>query len=98
MKAALEGRQDPKLVIAGRTSAAAVTGLDDAIARAKRRKPFGYVLKQGTVSAYLEAQLLSNQIAVSRARGAPCLCSHAAHYVLGPCSRAKSKPADPNFL
>lgn len=35
MKAALAGRQDPKLVIAGRTSAIAVTGLDDAIARAK---------------------------------------------------------------
>ena len=34
MKGALEGRKDPGLVIAGRTSAAAVTGIDDAIARA----------------------------------------------------------------
>ncbi len=34
MRAALEGRRDPSLVIAGRTSAVAVTGLDDAIARA----------------------------------------------------------------
>ncbi len=34
MKAALSGRQDPDLVIAGRTSAPAVTGVSDAIARA----------------------------------------------------------------
>ncbi len=35
MKAALTGRQDPKLVILGRTSAVTVTGVDDAIARGK---------------------------------------------------------------
>ena len=35
MKAALQGRRDPDLVIAGRTSAIALTGLDDTIARAK---------------------------------------------------------------
>ncbi len=35
MRAALEGRQDPSLVIAGRTSAVAVTGVEDAVARAK---------------------------------------------------------------
>ena len=34
MKAALSGRQDPDLVIAGRTSAPAVTGVSDAIERA----------------------------------------------------------------
>jgi oxaloacetate decarboxylase len=34
MKAALEGRGDPSLVIIGRTGAASVSGLDDAIARA----------------------------------------------------------------
>ena len=34
MRAALAGRQDSRLVIAGRTSAPAVTGIDDAIARA----------------------------------------------------------------
>ena len=34
MRAALAGRQDRRLVIAGRTSAAAVTGIEDAIARA----------------------------------------------------------------
>src|SRR5271155_235159 len=35
MRAALAGRQDPKLVVAGRTSAVSVTGLEDAIARAR---------------------------------------------------------------
>ena len=35
MKAALAGRQDPNLVIAGRTSAVSITGLEDAIARGK---------------------------------------------------------------
>ena len=35
MNAALAGRQDPALVIAGRTSAPAVSGIDDAVARAK---------------------------------------------------------------
>jgi oxaloacetate decarboxylase len=33
MKAALDGRGDPSLVILGRTSAVSITGLDDAIAR-----------------------------------------------------------------
>lgn len=33
MRAALAGRRDPKLMIAGRTSAVAVTGLDDAVRR-----------------------------------------------------------------
>jgi carboxyvinyl-carboxyphosphonate phosphorylmutase len=33
MRAALEGRQDPSLVIVGRTSAVAITGVEDAIAR-----------------------------------------------------------------
>src|SRR5260370_2449829 len=35
MKAALSARQDPRLVIAGRTSALAVTGIDDTLKRAK---------------------------------------------------------------
>ena len=39
MRAALSGRQDPKLVIAGRTSAMAVTGVADALTRAKAMKP-----------------------------------------------------------
>src|SRR5258708_15902250 len=37
MKAALAGRQDPLLVVAGRTSAVSVTGVEDAIARARSR-------------------------------------------------------------
>ena len=35
MKAALAGRQDPKLAIAGRTSAMAVSGVDDTVARVR---------------------------------------------------------------
>ena len=35
LKAALDARQDPKLVIAGRTSAPAITGMDDALTRAR---------------------------------------------------------------
>jgi len=41
MKAALAGRQDPLLAIAGRTSAVQVTGLDDAIARGKAYEQVG---------------------------------------------------------
>lgn len=41
MKGALAGRKDPDLVIAGRTSAAAVTGIDDAIARAQAYEAVG---------------------------------------------------------
>ena len=41
MKAALAGRQDPLLAIAGRTSAVQIAGLDDAIARAKAYEMVG---------------------------------------------------------
>ena len=41
MRAAVAGRQDPRLVIAGRTSAPAVTGVDDAIARAQAYEATG---------------------------------------------------------
>ena len=41
MKAALDGRSDPSLVIVGRTGAASITGLDDAIARAKAYEATG---------------------------------------------------------
>ena len=41
MKAALAGRQDPLLAIAGRTSAIQITGLDDAIARGKAYEQAG---------------------------------------------------------
>jgi len=41
MKAALAGRQDPRLVIVGRTSAMAMTGLDDTIARLKAYEQAG---------------------------------------------------------
>jgi carboxyvinyl-carboxyphosphonate phosphorylmutase len=41
MKAALDGRSDPSLVIIGRTGAVSITGLDDAIARAKAYQAAG---------------------------------------------------------
>src|SRR6266404_4458440 len=41
MKAALAGRQDPALCIAGRTSAVSITGVDDAIARGKAYEEAG---------------------------------------------------------
>ncbi|MCC8942349.1 isocitrate lyase/PEP mutase family protein [Bradyrhizobium sp. Arg68] len=41
MKAALDGRSDPSLVILGRTGAVSITGLDDAIARAKAYEAVG---------------------------------------------------------
>ena len=41
MKAALAGRQDPALCIAGRTSAITITGLDDAIVRGKAYEAVG---------------------------------------------------------
>jgi len=41
MKAALAGRQDPLLAIAGRTSAIQISGLDDAIARGKAYEAVG---------------------------------------------------------
>jgi len=41
MKAALGGRQDPDLCIAGRTSAVMITSLDDAIARGKAYEAVG---------------------------------------------------------
>jgi oxaloacetate decarboxylase len=41
MRAALSAREDPSLVIIGRTSAAAVSGIDDAIARARAYEAAG---------------------------------------------------------
>jgi carboxyvinyl-carboxyphosphonate phosphorylmutase len=41
MKAAIAGRQDPLIAIAGRTSAIQIAGLDDAIARGKAYEQVG---------------------------------------------------------
>jgi carboxyvinyl-carboxyphosphonate phosphorylmutase len=41
MKAALAGRRDPEMVIAGRTSAAQLTGIEDCIARARAYEAAG---------------------------------------------------------
>jgi carboxyvinyl-carboxyphosphonate phosphorylmutase len=58
MKAALSARQDKRLVIAGRTSALAVTGLDDTIRRAKAYEEAGVdaiFLAGGVTTAGIEA-------------------------------------------
>jgi len=58
MKAALSARQDKKLAIAGRTSALAITGLDDAMARAKAYEKAGVdaiFLAGGVTTAAIEA-------------------------------------------
>jgi len=41
MKAALDGRSDPSLVVIGRTGAVSISGLEDAIARAKAYEAIG---------------------------------------------------------
>lgn len=41
MKAALDGRSDPSLVIVGRTGAASIAGIEDAVARAKAYEAAG---------------------------------------------------------
>jgi carboxyvinyl-carboxyphosphonate phosphorylmutase len=41
MRAALSGRRDPNLVIAGRTSAVSISGVEDAIARARAYEAAG---------------------------------------------------------
>src|SRR3954452_10263232 len=41
MKAALDGRSDPSLVVVGRTGAVSITGLEDAITRAKAYEATG---------------------------------------------------------
>jgi len=41
MKAALDGRSDPSLVVMGRTGAASITSLDDAVARSKAYETTG---------------------------------------------------------
>src|SRR5438128_5221607 len=41
MRAAIDGRSDPSLVIIGRTGAVSITGLDDAVARAKAYEATG---------------------------------------------------------
>jgi len=55
MKAALAGRQDPLLAIAGRTSAIQITGLDDAIARGKAYEAAG-VDATGNLICYQRGQ------------------------------------------
>ena len=65
MKAALSARQDSRLVIAGRTSALAITGLDDAMQRAKAYEAAGVdaiFLAGGVTVAAIEA--ISSEIKI----------------------------------
>ena len=65
MKAALSARQDKKLVIAGRTSALAITGLDDAMRRVKAYEAAGVdaiFLAGGITTEAIEA--VSSQIKI----------------------------------
>src|ERR1700692_2310772 len=65
VKAALSARQDKKLVIAGRTSALAITGLDDAMKRAKAYEAAGVdaiFLAGGVTVEAIEA--ISSQIKI----------------------------------
>jgi carboxyvinyl-carboxyphosphonate phosphorylmutase len=58
MKAALSGRQDPSLVVAGRSSALSVTGVEDAIRRTKAYEAVGVdamFLSGATTKAQVEA-------------------------------------------
>ncbi len=58
MKAALSGRQDPSLVVAGRSSALSVTGVEDAIRRTKAYEAAGVdamFLSGATTKAEMEA-------------------------------------------
>ena len=58
MKAALSGRQDPSLVVAGRSSALSVTGVEDAIRRTKAYEAAGVdamFLSGATTKAEVEA-------------------------------------------
>ena len=58
MKAALSGRQDPSLVVAGRSSALSVTGVEDAIRRTKAYEAAGVdamFLSGATTRAEVEA-------------------------------------------
>jgi carboxyvinyl-carboxyphosphonate phosphorylmutase len=65
MKAALSARQDKKLCIAGRTSALAITGLDDAMKRAKAYEAVGVdaiFLAGGVTTEAIEA--ISSEIKI----------------------------------
>jgi len=73
MKAALSARQDPRLAIAGRTSALAITSLDDTIARAKAYEAAGVdaiFLAGGVTAAGIEAVSSAIRIPIITGGGA----------------------------
>ena len=84
MKAALSARQDKNLVIAGRTSALAVTGVDDTIRRAKAYEAAGVdaiFLAGGVTVAGIEA--VSSQITIPLITGGGGDCGGAATWLGG---------------
>src|SRR3546814_20556560 len=63
MRAALAGRRDPKLMIAGRTSAVSVTGLDDAV------RPLAAYEAAGVDAIFLIGAQTREQLSALRAAG-----------------------------
>ena len=65
LRAALDARQDPKLVIAGRTNAGAITGIEDAIARAKAYELAGIDAMFFTgIKTRNQIEMISNAISI----------------------------------
>ncbi len=72
MKAAVAARADPSLVIVGRTSAVSVTGLDDAIARAKAYQAAGVdALFLLGVTTRAEVEALANAVSLPMVMAGP---------------------------
>ena len=65
MKAAIDGRQDPTLVIAGRTSAMGITGPDDTVDRIKAYENVGVdAIFLSGVSSSEQLEIVSNAISI----------------------------------
>jgi carboxyvinyl-carboxyphosphonate phosphorylmutase len=72
MKAAVAARADPSLVIVGRTSAVSVTGLDDAVARAKAYQASGVdALFLLGVTSRAEVEALANAVSLPMVMAGP---------------------------
>jgi carboxyvinyl-carboxyphosphonate phosphorylmutase len=72
MRAAVAARADPSLVIVGRTSAAGVTGLDDAIARARAYHAAGVdALFMLNVTTRAEVEALADAVSLPMVMAGP---------------------------
>ena len=73
MRAALAGRQDPRLVIVGRTSAIGITGVDDTIARLKAYEAAGVdMLFMAGLKNRAQLDAVSSAVIRSRCSSAAC--------------------------